>query len=304
MVSALLPLGSSCKPRIEFCTQLEITSELRLNPLHPLEGEPPSGSFYVFDHLATLTSVHHFQKEPGAESAVRLLYLETDANQVLDRTVKTVEILRGRFGAVYAEKDCFYTRPVENTYSFVSVQAYFKHPIIEVPTELLHAPDPLPPLTSLSLIRVFRTFPEYLVIAANYEPNGELGSLHIDGAKDGDWVSGSFVPAAAEAFVRRLPNDHSSETARKYGIPEHIDIDAYRRSRRIPLGEVRIPEEVVVLNQHYGYNKLIRQDELRGGTMVRTRFLEPSVTEEETVLNPLCEARFKQQQALQLPTVQ
>jgi hypothetical protein len=60
----------------------------------------------------------------------------------------------------------------------------------------------------------------------------------------------------------------------------------------------------VVLNQHYGHNKLIRQDELTGGSMIRSRFLEPSVTEEENVLNPLCDSRFKQQHTLGLPTVQ
>jgi len=63
-------------------------------------------------------------------------------------------------------------------------------------------------------------------------------------------------------------------------------------------------EEIVVLNQHYGYNKLIREDELTDGAMVRSRFLEQSVTEEENVLNPLCESRFKQQLTLGLPTVQ
>ena len=286
------------------CADLEITAELRLTPSHPLAGEPLSGSFYVFDHLAWLTTVDHFQKKSGAESPVRLLYLETDTHEILDRTVKTFEILRGRFGAVYAEKSYFYTRPVENTYSFVSVHSYFKHPIVEVSSELPHAPRALPPLTSLSLIRIFRTSPEYLVVAANYEPNGELGSLHIDGAKDGDWLHSSLVPAAGDSFDRRLPDDRSSETLKKYGIPARIDVSGYLRSNRIPLEKVSMAEEIVVLNQHYGYNKLIRQDELVDGSMIRSRFLEPSVTEEENVLNPLCDSRFKQQHTLGLPTAQ
>ena len=128
--------------------------------------------------------------------------------------------------------------------------------------------------------------------------------MHIDGAKDGDWLNSSLVPAVGDSFVRRLPDDRSSETLKKYGIPARIDVAGYLRSNRIPLEKVSVAEEIVVLNQHYRYNKLIRQDELTGGSMIRSRFLEPSVTEEENILKPLCDSRFKQQHTLGLPTVQ
>ena len=293
------------RPLSEYCAELKIAPDFRVAPSHSLSGEPTTGSFYVFDHLGTgLTTIDHFQKEPGAESPVRRLYLETDTNQVLDRTVKTFQILKGPFGAVYAEKSCFYTRPIESTYSFVSVYSYFKHPIVEVPPELSRGPESLPPLTSLSLIRVFRAPPEYLVVVANYEPNGEVGSLHIDGAKDGDWLHSSFVPASGISFVHRMPNDHSSDALRKYGIPERIDVEVFLRSHQIPLATISLPEEVVVLNLHYGYNAVIQQNELVDGATVRVRFLQPSVTEEETVLNPHCESHFNQQRTRGLPTVQ
>jgi len=184
------------------------------------------------------------------------------------------------------------------------VHAYFRHPIIEVPSELSRTPNHLPPLTSLSLVRVFRAFPEYLIVAANYEATGELGSLHIDGAKGGDWLHSSFVPAAQDSFDRRIPKDRGTETLRKYGIPAHIDVQEYLRSHRIPIPTVPLPQEITVLNLHYGYNRLILQDELNAGVAISSRFLQPSVTEEENRLNALCESRFRQQQTLGLPTVQ
>jgi hypothetical protein len=58
------------------------------------------------------------------------------------------------------------------------------------------------------------------------------------------------------------------------------------------------------LNQHYGYNRLIRQDELNEGTVISSRLLQPSETDEENALNPQCESRFHQQQTLGLPTVE
>jgi hypothetical protein len=305
LLSALLSICVSRQALSEYCAELKIAPDFHLTPSHPLSDQPTAGSFYVFEHLGTgLTTVDHFQKKPGAESPTRLLYLETDTHQVLDRTVKTFEILKGRFGAVYAEKTCFYTRPIESGYSSVSVHSYFKHSIIEIPSELASAPDNLPPLTSLSLVRIFRTSPEYLVVAANYEPNGELGSLHIDGAKDGDWLHSSFVPEAQDSFDRRILKDESSVALKKYGIPARIDVQEYLRSHRIPLQAVSLQLEMTVLNQHYGYNKLIGQDELIDGAMVSFRFLQPSVTDEENVLNPQCESRFQHQQTLGLPTVQ
>jgi hypothetical protein len=305
VISTLLLVSVGCKPLSEYSSKLEIGSDLRLMPSHLLSGEPSTGTFYVFAYLGTgLTSVDHFQKKQEAETPVRLLYLETDRNQVLDRTVKSFQILKGRFGTVYAEKTCFYTRPVESNYSYVSVHSYFNHPIVEVPTELSSLPDDLPPLTSLSLVRIFHAFPEFLIVAANYESNGELGSLHVDGAKDGDWLHTSLVPAAQDGFVRRIPKDRSSDALKKYGIPTHIDVQGYHRSHRIPIQTVSLPQEMTVLNQHYGHNRLIRQDELKDGTVISSRFLQPSATDEENSLNPRCESRFQQQQNLGLPTVE
>ena len=290
----------------EYCTTLKIDGELHLTPSEIVSKEPSVGSFYIFDHLSTgLTTVDHFQKKSARETPVRLLYLETDRSQVLDRTVKTIEILRGRFGSVYADKTCFYTRPVEQKWSTVSVHSYFKSAINEIPSEFTSGPEVLlPPLTSLSLVRIFRASPEYLIVAANYEPTGELGSLHIDGAKDGDWLHSSFVPAASEGFVHRIKKDLGSEALKKYGIPDRIDLQAYLRMHRIPLEPVSLRVEITVLNEHYGYDRVIRQDELKDGSSISSRFLQSSFTDEERILNPRCELRFNQQRALGLPTVE
>ena len=91
----------------------------------------------------------------------------------------------------------------------------------------------------------------------------------------------------------------------RYGIPAQIDVQKYLVSRRMPLPAVALDQEKSVMNEFYGFGKLIRQDELKDGAIVAFRWLRPSVTEEEKeTLNPLCDARFRQQQALGLPTVE
>jgi hypothetical protein len=223
----------------------------------------------------------------------RFLYLETDQYQKLDRTVKYDEILKGAFGTIYANRTCFYGRPVANGPCSVSVGSYLNQLEHEIPAELSGSPANLPALTSVSLVRIFRADLTYAVVSANYESTGELGSLHIDETKSGDWVSGCAL----------LHLDLKNSDLKRYGIPARIDVPEYLRSRRVPLPVVTLPEELTLLNQHYGHNKIIRVDKLRDGAVDSSRFLHPSVTEEERVLDTACESRFSIQRSIGLPTV-
>jgi hypothetical protein len=240
--------------------------------------------------------VEHYLKQSGVYSPERLLFMETGTNQVLDRTVRSVEILKGPFGSVYANKTCFYASPIERGYSAVSVRSYFHSPTDEKPSELSTAPEKMPSLTSLSLVRVFRDAPEFVVVSANYEPTGALGSVNVSDAKGGDWVAGT---------THMIPAEGRSSYLQKYGIPLSIDIQIYLRLRRIPALSVALPEEFSAMVQHYAYDKLIRVDALKDNIVVSSRFLQPAATKEETdTLDALCEARFHQQQMMGLPTVE
>jgi len=305
LVVSLLAMILSCgPPTTGYFANLEFSPDLHPIPSHPLSPEPHVGSFYFVFHTGTgLTEVDHLRQDGPATPPTVLLFLEMNRDHMLDRTVKSIQLMKGRFGTVYAERTCFFNRPPETSWSNVSVHSYFNSASREVPSELSPPPSTLPPLTSLSLVRIYRAFPEYLVVAANYEQDGELGSLHIDGAKDGNWLHSNDVPAA-QHVVHRPTEGWDLGLLRQYGIPERIDVQSYLRSHHIPLPPASLPQEVAVLNQHYGYDKFIRLDELGNGTVISSRFLQPSDTDEEQVLNPQCESRFRQQQKLGLPTVE
>jgi hypothetical protein len=271
--------------------------------------EPNVGSYYAPFHGAWTTSVDHFERKAGAVARERSLYLETGQDQVLDRTVKTDEILRGPFGTVDAVKECFYTRPIENGFGSVSVEFNGNDKEHELPSVVPSPAEGLPPLTSLSLVRIFRTSPEYVIVSANYERDGSLGSLNFGSAKDGH--PGGTGPSGTAIY--RTPDPQVNEIVRKgldpeltkYGIPAHIDVQRYLLSRQMPLPAVALDQEKNVMNEFYGFGKFIRQDELKDGAIVASRWLQPSVTEEEKeTLNPLCDARFRRQQTIGLPTVE
>jgi hypothetical protein len=179
----------------------------------------------------------------------------------------------------------------------------------ELPSEISSPPEGLPALTSLSLVRIFRTGREYVIVSANYEQDGSLGSLDFGSAKDGH--PGGTGPSGTAIY--RTPDPQVNEIVRKgldpeltkYGIPTHIDVQKYLLSRQMPLPAVALDQEKNVMNEFYGFGKFIRQDELKDGAIVASRWLQPSVTKEEKeTLNPLCDARFRQQQAIGLPTVE
>jgi hypothetical protein len=277
--------------------EINIDSGLHLIPVGsrwmPQQGDP--GSYYFFFHTATgFTTVDHLESRPGTGSPVRLLYLETTKNQILDRTVKTDLILSGAYGNLYIQKECFYASPIQRGYSAVSVQSYFGSSIDARPAEV-PSPQDLPPLTSVSLVRVLRVAPEFVVVSANYEVSGALLSVNVSQAKGGEWVSGATHMVQVEG---------RSDYLQQYGIPVSMDVPGYARNQRFPLPAVDSPQELAAVVQSYGFDKLIRVDVLKDGAAASTRFLQPEMTKEEEQLNPLCEARFRQQLASGLPTVE
>lgn len=261
--------------------------------------EPVEGSYYSVDHTGTgFTSVAHIKRTPGAAQAEVLFYLETNKDQVLDRTVKDDEILTGPFGIVYVKKTCFFNRPVESNYNSVTVMVESNQNLgkPEIPVQLSNAPQAIPPLTSLSLVRIFQNDSEYDVVSANYEPSGALGSLDVGKTKGGDVVPGS----ASTSFQI----DSNNPLLEKYGISLRIDVQEYLRSGRLPIRDTALHHEMTFLNQHFGFNKLIRQDQLKDGAVVSSRYLQPLVTEEEQTLDSECDSRFREQRSKGLPTVE
>jgi hypothetical protein len=314
LIPSLLSLGAQCQSPIpSYFRELKIDSGLHLVLTGginlPNFQEPDAGSYYAPFYGAYTTSVDHREKKPGSVARERTLFLETGQDRVLDRTVKTDEILRGPFGTVNAVRVCFYTRPIENGPGSVSVEFNYNDPAHELPPEVSSLAEGLPALTSVSLVRIFRTSPEYVIVSANYERDGSLGSVNFGAAKNGhadqttpSWTSIYRTP---DPQVNDLQRKELAPFLTKYGIPAHIDVEKYLASRQMPLPAVAFDQERNVMNEFYGFGKFIRQDELKDGALVASRWLQPSVTaEEKETLNPLCDARFRQQQAIGLPTVE
>ena len=179
-----------CQSRNEayFFSGMQVGPDGRLTPVGSQSlFKPDSGPYYLFFYGANLTTVSHMERNHGDSDDHRSLYLETKRDGALDRTVKSDLLLTGDFGTISAEKTCFYNRPVESNYSSVAI-AFFSNGYdsgFETPALLADAPSALPPVTSVSLIRVIRNNADYVLVAADYESTGELRGLHLGKANGG-----------------------------------------------------------------------------------------------------------------------
>jgi hypothetical protein len=231
-------LSCNSGPTNYFVSEVHVGRDGELSPVGPRSlFEPSSGTYYFFFHGATLTSVEHMEKNSGDAQAHQLLFLETRIDGKLDRTVKSDLLLVGDFGTVSAEKTCFYNRPVQSNYSSVRIgfssDGYSSH--FEQPAELAGAPKLLPPLTSVSLVRIIRNEADYALVSADYEFTGELRGLQVASA------SGGKISPGTHSLSYQI--DSKDPRLDKYGMPFRLGISGYLSSHRLQLPSVTGHEE-------------------------------------------------------------
>jgi hypothetical protein len=284
---------------------MKIDAEQHLIPVGPKSlRHPNSGAYYMFFHTATkATVVNHLDCQGRSGDVRELLYMEADRD-VLDMTQKNDQIVTGPFGAIIVQKECRYNRPVATYWSSIKVLLQSGHPDIsrEIPDPVPAVPANVPSLTSISIVRIFRAGPQLVFGSGNYEANGTLGSIQTGKIVNGDvqWPS----PITMAGPQLNLMKQRFDEIRESSGLPPRFEVENYLRRKRLPLLNTSNPEERTIVVLVYGFGQLVRQDSIDEGVVTSSRYLRPVVTEEEGILGPECDARFRQQQSVGIPTVQ
>jgi len=286
------------EPTNYFVREMKIDSHQRLSPVGPKSLQHfDDGSYYMFFHAARITWVsHQLTLGPSGEQR-QLMYLETDKDDLLERTVKTDRIIAGPFGAVVTERTCFYNRPVETNPSalLVLVQS-MKYDMAEIPNTVAEPPTNAPPLTSFAIVRFFHEGNYLAFGSGNYEATGTIGAIQSGKTSGGDLLPGSSTTVSQASDFNNLQHT--------YGLSPHVDIADYLRSNRIALARTSDAEDRSFVILVYGFGQFIRQDTLgKGGAATSSRLYMPLITEEGKMLGPECDDRFRKQLAAGEPTV-
>jgi hypothetical protein len=283
VMSVLVASCSAGAPAKYYVRELKIDAGQHLIPVGPKSlNAPAADSYYVFFHTGTelSTIVIHFAKQTGSAEVRDLLYLEAVRDR-LDRTVKTDQIVTGPFGAVVAEKTCFYNRPVEYSPCSMNVLIQSAHPEIgrEIPDAIPEVPKNVPPLTSISIVRFIASGPQLIFGSGNYGVNGAIGNMQSGKVVNGDLQSGSSI-----IFPLATDFDKIRQTS---GLPPRVEVENYLRSKRMPLLNMSNPQGRTIVILVYGFGKLMRQDSLEDGDVTSSRYMRPVVTQEEGILGSL-----------------
>ena len=249
---------------------------------------PPNSDYYFrFIISSDRYTVDHYG--PGAK--VNYNEFMVDSDSVSTRTKYQV-LLSGAYGTVYGKSTYFYGPQYKNDPGTEFLTVLYMNEIGCEPFQLVPALPPEQKLTlsAISVVRVLKALPEFLVVSANYAPDGHLESLHVNGAKGGNWVHSNEVAVLYPKLgVATMIGDRPA-TRQYFGLPAEFPVQTPHDPGKI-FGHSEVASTLDVVNLHYDRNRWVSQDLFTVDNSRSTRFLTYNVTEEDRVLEPIDQMR-------------
>lgn len=176
---------------------------------------------YQITHLA------RHPKSGGAGGITHHNFFFLSGDDRLIHRSKTQLLFSGAFGNVHAIFTFFYAPDYRRDPNTIEVRSYLSNAAFETPVE----EDTVIPvaeasLTAISLVRVFRHTPEFLVISADYTPAGGLSAFHVNATAGGVWTNAPGASGRSDIDVGTTSVGDRSPLRRAFGFPA-----AHRRSR-------------------------------------------------------------------------
>jgi hypothetical protein len=288
MISILAVACASCSSRlIANFGAMEIdpaTLKVELKNELPLLDAPKSDYYVRFRHSDGRYSVDHFAT--GQKIRYDFFFVNAD-NSLITRTKYQV-LLSGSFGTVYAQTTYFYAAAYagQGTEFFT---APYSNDVGHEPFQLINALPSSEKLTlsAISVIRIFRAAPDFLIVSANYAPDGHLESFHLNGSEKGNWVHSNVVHSLyPELEVATMIGD-GPKTRERFGIPVAFPLQQYLHEKSHPFKAVIFKSVMDTVNLHYDRNHYVRQDTFLPNGAIQTRYLTYRLTSEDKLLAPI-----------------
>jgi hypothetical protein len=251
-------------------TQEEAQDTLLYWPFHYQTG-------YAVDHYAGL-------REPR----VRYDSFGLDEDRRLTSRTKHQELLHGEFGTIYTESTYFYVTGFRGPNPRRFTAAYANGHEHERPAIVPAPPGDELTLEAVSVVRVFRAPPEFLIVSANYDAGGRMQSVHVNGARNGNWIHPNGIPEPYRNPGVATMLDARPRLLGFYGLPPRFPVEAYRHAPSPDVfGPAEPPVELDVVNLHFDQTRFVEQQIFHAHGASERRFLEFRVTDADRLLAPL-----------------
>ena len=292
-----LALVAGCKQRSEYYRKMEIDSKaLTVRLLEPFPGLyfGASGAFYFkFTSAYGRYTIDHFEKADKSAKSVRYNAFFVDPQDRLITRSKYHELLHGSFGTVFARTTYFYADEYGEKWTDFETAPYMNDVGSEPPQVMVEPPGGLPrTLSAVSVVRVVRAAPEFLIACANYAPDGHLESLSVHGARGSDWIHTNHLGSAARGFQAGRSIGDRPETREQFGLPREFPVTSYQLKRESPFASTRYPRVLDAVNFHYERDRWVEQDIFPAEGLPSRRYLAFKVTPEDQALEPVDRQRL------------
>jgi hypothetical protein len=248
-----------------------------------LSWPPPSGQgFYQRLSAQQGYTVRYIapdgRPDPDAISMTDHSVIETKSSEQV--------ILTGDYGTVYVRTTHFYPpKYVPQPIEFYA-ELWFSRPN-QATAERVGAFDQTADLGAITVVRVFRAPPGFLVVCATYDQNGHVAVLSVNGSRGGEWVhSNELLPLYKNLDVATSFGDRP-RTRQYFGLPETFPIADYLHAYRNVSKPVNLQSYQDVINLHYQRNQYVRQDLFSPDGTRKTEFLHYPLTSAYEELKPL-----------------
>lgn len=239
--------------------ELDLTS-LELRVSGSLGSRSPGHR--AFRRLSDAYGRHHISDcEPYRRDEAQVCYnvFFLDTNHRLVYRSKQLRLLSGPYGTVYGLVRYYYAeRYGKNS---LETRSWFNgiRQVLPVVSDRVDDIEKMP-LSAVSVVRVFRAEPEFLIASSNYSSDGHLYALHVYGAKDGECVHSSELPRRYDKeFIHDTRIGDDKKTREYFGIPGRFPIAAFLDESSAPFAQVELDSVLDVVNLHYDESRVVRQ---------------------------------------------
>ncbi len=187
-------------------------------------------------------------------------------------------ILTGDYGTVYVRTTHFYSpeygpQPIE-FYAELS----FSSPN-QATAQRVGAFDQTADLSAITVVRVFRAPPGFLVVCATYDQDGHVAVLSVNGSRAGELVQpNELLRIYKDLDVGGTSFGDRPRTRQYFGLPETFPITDYLHAYRNVSKPVNLQSYRDVINLHYRRNQYVRQDLFSPDGTRKTEFLHYPLT--------------------------
>jgi hypothetical protein len=284
ILTALGMTSSTSQPVTENFQTIKIDSAtlaMELDGPLPLVP-PPDHDFYQRFRGNTISVVH---LGPNGST---IAYNAFDVDRVgkLITRGKTQVLSQGPYGTVFAQSTYYYAGQYNHQPTDFHAELYFNEGSYE-PAQQVEMINDVGALSAISVVRVFKAAPGYLVACATYDAAGRLLVISINGSKNGNWVHSNDVLALYPGLDVGTIYEDRPKTRQYFGLPENFPLSDYLKAPHNIGERTELASFSDAVNLHYQRNRHVRQDVFNPDGSHKSHFLTYTITPEDRQLEAI-----------------